>query len=683
MEKHYFNRELSWLAFNRRVLEESTDQRIPLLERLKFLSIFASNLDEFYMVRVGSLFAQSLLDNMTTDNKTHLTPSEQIQAINEEVKNLYHQRDVAYTNIMDALSVLDLNHIKTKDMNKTYKKDVKDYFKSHISPQLSPQIIDAKHPFPHLENKALYIALHLYSDKGEKFGIIPVPKDIQRVYILPDGKSFLLTEDILLLYSHLIFKTYKVHNKAVIRLTRNADIDITDDFYDEDTDYRAFMQNIVKARGRLHPVRFEISCSEDSSILDYFSAKLNLKKNQCFKINSPLDLNFARILETICKPEIKRSLLYPPIRPQWSVHFPHRNIISHVIKEDYMLSLPYESFRPLLELIREAAEDESVVSIKITLYRVASQSQIVQHLCTAAENGKDVTVAMELRARFDEENNILWSNLMEESGCKIIYGIEKVKVHSKILLITRKSQDNFDYITHISTGNYNELSARQYTDIGIITGNREIGTDALAFFNNLAISNLEGEYTHLLVSPSSLKSGIIDLIEEEAEKALNGETARIIAKMNNLTDKEVIDSFIKAAKAGVKISLIIRGICCLRPCSEDQKDSIEIISIVGRYLEHSRIYCFGERLNARIYISSADMMTRNTEKRVEIAAPVLNRDISVRIYDMLDIMLRDNVKARVLMPDGTYQYKHTEAEPVDSQMYFFEESYLNNNYNPD
>jgi polyphosphate kinase len=683
MEKHYFNRELSWLAFNKRVLEESTDERIPLLERLKFLSIFASNLDEFYMVRVGSLFAQSLIDNMTTDNKTHLTPSEQIQAINEEVKSLYHQRDMSYANIMKALSVLDLNHIKATDMNKNNKKDLKDYFKNHIFPQLSPQIIDAKHPFPRLDNKALYIALHLYSDKGEKFGIIPVPKDIQRVYILPDGISFMLTEDILFYYSHLIFKTYKVHNKAVIRLTRNADIDITDDFYDDNTDYRLFMQNIVKTRGRLHPVRFEISSCEDSSILDYFSAKLSLKKNQCFKLSSPLDLSFARMLETICKPEVKRSLLYPPVRPQWPIHFPHRNIISHVLQEDYMLSLPYESFRPLLELIREAAEDDSVVSIKITLYRVASQSQIVQHLCTAAENGKDVTVAMELRARFDEENNILWSNLMEESGCKIIYGIEKVKVHSKILLITRKSQESFDYITHISTGNYNELSARQYTDIGIITGNREIGTDASAFFNNLAISNLEGEYTHLFVSPSGLKSGIIDLIEDEAEKALNGETGRIIAKMNNLTDKEVIDALIKAAKAGVKISLIIRGICCLRPCTEDQTDSIEVISIVGRYLEHSRIYCFGERLNARIYLSSADMMTRNTEKRVEIAAPILNRDISIRIYDMLAVMLRDNVKARVLMPGGSYRYKHREEEPIDSQMYFFEESYLNNSYNPD
>jgi polyphosphate kinase len=683
MEKHYFNRELSWLAFNKRVLEESTDERIPLLERLKFLSIFASNLDEFYMVRVGSLFAQSLIDNMTTDNKTHLTPSEQIQAINEEVKSLYHQRDMSYANIMKALSVLDLNHIKATDMNKNNKKDLKDYFKNHIFPQLSPQIIDAKHPFPRLDNKALYIALHLYSDKGEKFGIIPVPKDIQRVYILPDGISFMLTEDILFYYSHLIFKTYKVHNKAVIRLTRNADIDITDDFYDDNTDYRLFMQNIVKTRGRLHPVRFEISSCEDSSILDYFSAKLSLKKNQCFKLSSPLDLSFARMLETICKPEVKRSLLYPPVRPQWPIHFPHRNIISHVLQEDYMLSLPYESFRPLLELIREAAEDDSVVSIKITLYRVASQSQIVQHLCTAAENGKDVTVAMELRARFDEENNILWSNLMEESGCKIIYGIEKVKVHSKILLITRKSQESFDYITHMSTGNYNELSARQYTDIGIITGNREIGTDASAFFNNLAISNLEGEYTHLFVSPSGLKSGIIDLIEDEAEKALNGETGRIIAKMNNLTDKEVIDALIKAAKAGVKISLIIRGICCLRPCTEDQTDSIEVISIVGRYLEHSRIYCFSDRLNARIYISSADMMTRNTEKRVEIAAPILNRDISIRIYDMLAVMLRDNVKARVLMPDGSYRYKHTAEEPIDSQMYFFEESYLNNSYNPD
>ncbi len=682
MEKQYFNRELSWLAFNSRVLEESTDPRIPLLERLKFLSIFASNLDEFYMVRVGSLYSLSLADNTATDNKTNMTPSEQLHAINEEVKNLYPQRDKSYTDIMEGLSALDLHHIKCKDLDKINKKDIKNYFKSHIFPQLSPQIIDARHPFPHIENKALYVALHLRSEKGDKFGVIPIPKELQRIYMVSDGKSFLLAEDILLLFSHLIFESYKVQNKAVIRVTRNADIEIKDDFYDDDIDYRVFMQNIIKTRGRLHPVRFEISSFEDSSILEYFSHKLGLKKSQCFKLKSPLDLSYVRILENACDPKAKKTLLYPPVRPLWPVRFPHHNILNHILIEDFLLSLPYESFRPLLELIREAAEDEDVVSIKIALYRVASQSQIVQHLCTAAENGKDVTVVMELSARFDEQNNILWSSLMEESGCKIIYGIEKVKVHSKILLITRRGRESFDYITHIGTGNYNEITARLYTDLGIITGNREIGADAAAFFNNLAISNLEGDYTHLLASPASLKRGIIDLIEEETEKALNGEAARIIAKMNNLTDKDIIDSLLKAAKAGVKISLIIRGICCLMPYTADTAANIEVISIVGRFLEHSRIYSFGDRQKARIYISSADMMTRNTEKRVEIAVPVLSREISLCIIDMLEIMLKDNVKARVLQPDGSYIYKNNGENPFDSQMYFFEESYRNNNFSP-
>lgn len=678
MEKQYFNRELSWLAFNKRVLEESTDLRIPLLERLKFLAIFASNLDEFYMVRVGSLYSQSLIDNAKTDNKTNLTPTEQIHAINEEVKNLYHLRDKSYSDIMEGLSGLGFNHISGKDLDKNSKKEIKNYFKIHIFPQLSPQIIDAKHPFPHIENKALYIALHLSSEKGDKFGIIPIPQKLQRLYMLSDEKNFLLAEDIILLFSHLIFDSYKVHNKAVIRVTRNADIDFTDDFYDDNMDYRIFMQDLIKNRGRLHPVRFEISSCEDNSLLEYFSTRLNLKKSHCFKLKSPLDLSYVRMFENLCDSETKKTLLYPPVRPLWPAGFPHHNIINHILMQDYMLSLPYESFRPLLELIREASEDEDVVSIKITLYRVASQSQIVQYLCTAAENGKDVTVALELRARFDEQNNIFWSSLMEESGCKIIYGIEQFKVHSKILLITRKSPESFDYITHIATGNYNEITARLYTDIGILTGSREIGTDAAAFFNNLAISNLDGEYTHLLVSPSGLKSGISGLIEEETQKALRGEPARIIAKMNNLTDKDIIDSLMNASKAGVKIELIVRGICCLKPCVKERTDPIQVTSIVGRFLEHSRIYCFGERENARIYISSADMMTRNTEKRVEIALPVLSKDLVLRIYDMLTVMLNDNVKARVLKPDGSYAFQCDDKTPLDSQMYFVEEAYQNN-----
>lgn len=678
MDKPYFNRELSWLAFNKRVLEESADSCIPLLERLKFLAIFASNLDEFYMVRVGSLYCQSLNNNAKTDSKTNMTPTAQIQAINEVVKSLYHIRDKSYSNIMEGLMSQGFNHIKVNDLDKNSRKEVKNYFKKHIFPQLSPQIIDAKHPFPYFENKALYVALHLNSEKGDKFGVIPIPAQLKRLYLLPDEKSFLLAEDIILLHSHLIFESYKVYNKAIIRVTRNTDLDIADDVYDDSTDYRVFMHDMLKSRGKLHPVRFEFSSSEEgASLLDYFSNKLSLKKYQCFKLKSPLDLSFVRMLENVCDQDVKRNLLYPPARPLWPSRFPHHNIISSVLREDYMLSLPYESFRPLLELIREASEDEAVVSIKITLYRVASQSQIVQYLCTAAENGKDVTVALELRARFDEENNIYWSSLMEESGCKIIYGIEKVKVHSKILLITRKSQDSFDYITHIGTGNYNELTARFYTDLSIFTGNREIGRDAAAFFNNLAIANLVGEYTHLLVSPHSLKSGLLDLIEGETEKALNGEPALIIAKMNSLTDLDVIDSLTKAAKVGVQVTLIVRGVCCLIPMGENKTNPIRVISIVGRFLEHSRIYCFGSRENPVIYISSADMMTRNTEKRVEIAVPILSNSISQRIYDMLMVMLKDNVKARVLKPDGTYEYNTNDEEPFDSQIFFLEEAYQN------
>jgi polyphosphate kinase 1 len=676
MDSRYINRELSWLKFNERVLEEASDQKTPLFERLRFVSIFTSNLDEFYMVRVGSLQDQTLLGKEAVDNKTGMTAAEQIIAVNTAVRALYPEKDRAYFDIMAAFSQGGAPyHTSIKDLDGGYKRIVKDYFEREIAPILSPQIIDAKHPFPHLENKMTYVAVSLKSKTGSLYGIIPRPAGTDRLFFVPGINAFLLLEDIILRYADLLFGIYKVESKTVFRVTRSADIEVSEGLLDEDTDFRSLMSEIIKKRSRLGPVRFETNDASDGELIGFFLSKLGLDQSQCFVCASPLEMGFVSKLEDSLEPKLHEKLVYTPARPQWPADLEHGHIIEQVLERDLLLSYPYESMRPFIDLVREAAEDKNVLSIKITLYRIGLQSQIVQSLCAAAENGKDVTVMIELRARFDEQNNINWSNLMEEAGCHIIYGVEEFKVHSKIMLITRRAERHLQYITHIGTGNYNESTARIYADLNLLTADKSIGEDAVEFFQNLTIANTAGVYHRLLVSPTGLKKGIIDLIRREAQKAKEGRSARIIAKMNSLTDKDVIDEMITASQAGVKISLIIRGICCLRPGVPGQTENIECRSIVGRFLEHARIYCFGDGEEMKLYISSADMMTRNTTRRVEIAAPILNKRLAADIRAMLEVMLKDNVKARTVGPDGIYHAVEPggrPAEEIDSQMYFYD-----------
>lgn len=673
MSALYINRELSWLKFNERVLEEAGDSSVPLFERLRFLSIFASNLDEFYMVRVGSLLDQSLLGDDRSDTKTGMTPKEQIDAVNLAVQLLYPQKDTAYRLIMRDIGCF--THAAFKDLDGGEKRVARAYFETEMLPLLSPQIVDAHHPFPHLENKTLYVGVRLKSKTGKLFGAIQLPRETPRVYFIPDSNKFLLAEDILLRFAELVFGIYEVEAKAIFRVTRNADIDVQEGMFDEDADYRSYMQEILKKRNKLSPVRLETNHREDAELLAFFLAHLDLTPAQCFVSSSPLDFSFLSTLEEHIEPDKRAALLFSSLRPQWPAGVAHAGLLDQVAAGDLLLSYPFESMRPFVELLREAAEDSRVLSIKMTLYRLGRQSQIVQNLCAAAENGKDVTVVIELRARFDEQNNINWSRLLEDAGCKVIYGIDEYKVHAKILLITRRQGHALQYITNIATGNYNESTARLYTDLSLLTANPEMGEDAVALFHNLSIDNLQGEYRHLLVSPSTLKKGVLALMDAEIVKAQNGLPARIIAKMNSLTDKDIIDRLILASKSGVQIDLIMRGICCLCPGVPGETDHIRVRSIVGRFLEHSRIYSFGEGSEARIYISSADWMTRNTERRVEIAAPVLDARLAGRINAMLTVLLRDNVKARELQPDGTYARVQREGEDLNSQMYFYRQAY--------
>ncbi|MFT8888698.1 MAG: polyphosphate kinase 1 [Ethanoligenens sp.] len=673
MSALYINRELSWLKFNERVLEEACDTSVPLYERLRFLSIFSSNLDEFYMVRVGSLLDQSLLGGNTADTKTGMLPKEQIAAINAAVQQLYPRRDAAYTEILRNIGVF--SHVSYKSLDGGEKRMTRAYFESEVLPLLSPQIIDARHPFPHLENKVIYIGVRLKCKTGKLFGIVPITREIDRVYFIPESNKFMLVEDILLRFVDEVFGVYEVEAKGVFRVTRNADIDVQEGMFDEDIDYRNYMQEIIKKRGKLSPVRLETDHAGDAELLGFFLSKLRLNRNQCFVTTSPLDFSFVGVLEKQIGAEQRAELIFSPLRPQWPAGVVRSDLIGQVLQRDILLSYPFESMRPLVELIREAAEDSKVVSIKMTLYRIGHQSQIVQNLCAAAENGKDVTVLIELRARFDEQNNINWSRLLEDAGCKVIYGIEDFKVHAKVVLITRKQGHGLEYITNIATGNYNESTARFYVDLSLMTANPEIGEDAMAFFHNVSINNLNGVYQHLLVAPFSLKQGILSLMDAEIAKAQNGAPGRIIAKMNSITDKEIIDKMIEASEAGVNVDLIVRGICCLCPGVPGKTDHIRVRSIVGRFLEHSRIYIFGEGSEAKVYLSSADWMTRNTERRVEVAIPVLDSRLAGRIMGIVDILLRDNVKARELQPDGSYVRVSREGEDLNSQMYFYRQAY--------
>ena len=674
----YMNRELSWLKFNERVLEEAENPENPLCERLTFASIYQSNLDEFYMVRVGSLVDQMLLAKDIRENKTNMTPEEQLDAILARTKKLNRKRDVVYEEIMENLEQYGVHMLNFHKIEKEDRNYLERYFEAEVAPVISPSIVGKRQPFPFLRNKEIYAVVVLETKKGkEKLGIIPCSSTgILRLIPVP-GKTgtYMLSEELILHFVSKIFKGYHIKAKSLLRITRNADID-ADALYDEDLDYREFMVELIKARKKLAPIRLELSREMGGDVVETLCEYLEVDKNYVFRGDIPLDLSFVfQIQDGLRK---RTELFYEKRIPQKSPLFnSHEPILDQIAKKDRFLSYPYESIKPFLTMLHEAANDEDVVSIKMTLYRVAKQSKVVEALIEAAENGKEVFVLVELKARFDEENNIGWSRLLEDAGCHVIYGLDGYKVHSKLCQIMKKKDGNVEYYTQIGTGNYNEKTARLYTDLSLMTADPKIGTEAARVFQALAMGETVEDMEHLLVAPRCLQNKVLAMIDEEIEHAKAGEQAYIGLKMNSLTDKRIMSKLVEASCAGVHIDMVIRGICCLIPGVKGQTENIHIISIVGRFLEHSRIYIFGTQERARIYISSADFMTRNTLRRVEVAAPIEDPDIRMQIQEMFVTMLSDNRKARIMNNKGNYKIEPSDNAPLNSQEVFLQQAYDN------
>ena len=676
MSNVYMNRELSWLKFNERVLEEAENPEVPLCERMTFVSIYQSNLDEFFRVRVGSLQDQMLISTEIRENKTKMTSAEQIRAIIKEVKKLNQRKDKAYEKLMKKIEEYGITLINHASAKSEEKKFLEKYFMKEIMPLSSPTIVGKRQPFPFLKNGEIYAVVVLETrNKKERIGIIPCSNNmLTRMVELPGGKGrYMLIEDLILHYIGKVFKGYKVKGKSLLKVVRNADID-ADAAYDEDLDYREFMEDLMKQRKKLSPVRIDLSREMDETVVDALCRYLDVTPDRVFRSEAPLDVSFVFQLQDLLRRNTE--LFYEKRVPQKSPEFKDgQSILQQITEEDKLLSYPYDSIRPFLKMLTEAAEDDSVISIKMTLYRLAKQSKVIEALCEAAENGKEVVVLVELRARFDEENNIRWSRMLEEAGCQIIYGLEHYKVHSKLCLITRRGENGIQYITQIGTGNYNEKTARLYTDFSLMTANEQIGMDAARVFQALAKGEVVEDMEHLLVAPKCLQSKVIEKIEEQIQKQKNGETAYIGLKMNSLTDKRIIDKLIDASKAGVKIDMIVRGICCLIPGVEGETENIHVISVVGRFLEHSRIYIFGNGEEAQYYIGSADFMTRNTVKRVEVAAPVYSERLKKRLQDLFDLMLSDNKKARKEDAKGAYSVVECKGQPINSQELLYQEAY--------
>lgn len=676
MSNVYMNRELSWLKFNERVLEEAENPEVPLCERMTFVSIYQSNLDEFFRVRVGSLQDQMLISTEIRENKTKMTSAEQIRAIIKEVKKLNQRKDKAYEKLMKKIEEYGITLINHASAKSEEKKFLEKYFMKEIMPLSSPTIVGKRQPFPFLKNGEIYAVVVLETrNKKERIGIIPCSNNmLTRMVELPGGKGrYMLIEDLILHYIGKVFKGYKVKGKSLLKVVRNADID-ADAAYDEDLDYREFMEDLMKQRKKLSPVRIDLSREMDETVVDALCRYLDVTPDRVFRSEAPLDVSFVFQLQDLLRRNTE--LFYEKRVPQKSPEFKDgQSILQQITQEDKLLSYPYDSIRPFLKMLTEAAEDDSVISIKMTLYRLAKQSKVIEALCEAAENGKEVVVLVELRARFDEENNIRWSRMLEEAGCQIIYGLEHYKVHSKLCLITRRGENGIQYITQIGTGNYNEKTARLYTDLSLMTANEQIGMDAARVFQALAKGEVVEDMEHLLVAPKCLQSKVIEKIEEQIQKQKNGETAYIGLKMNSLTDKRIIDKLIDASKAGVKIDMIVRGICCLISGVEGETENIHVISVVGRFLEHSRIYIFGNGEEAQYYIGSADFMTRNTVKRVEVAAPVYSERLKKRLQDLFDLMLSDNKKARKEDAKGAYSVVECKGQPINSQELLYQEAY--------
>lgn len=672
----YVNREYSWLLFNKRVLDQSVDLTNPLLERCKFLSIFTSNLDEFFMVRVGSLYNESISEPQATENKTRLTSVKQLDGIADVVQKLYEMRAVCYSALRKDLGKNGLRILRAEDLTPRQTEECRQIFLRHVLPLLSLMVLDAKHPLMQFENKRSYMICQLEKDGRRMIGVISVNPSLDRLYRLSGEKKVRLIplEELVRMFGKLAFTGYTVNEQMLMRVTRNADFDTHIDDSDVERDFSEIMKKKVESRAKLNVVRLEVDNAE-SKLKEFVLKLLNLNPKFCFCDERFFDYKFLFSLGNYFSAEQSAPLKYAPFKGAVSDELSMApSLIDTVFRHDVFLSYPYDAMTPVVDLLEECAKDKRVSSIMITIYRLAHHSRIAELLCRASENGKQVVVVIELCARFDEENNMYFASKLQEAGCTIIYGMDNYKVHSKIISVVLKEGEQLRYITHLGTGNYNESTSRQYTDLNIITADRKIGEDAVAFFRNVSICNTDFEYERLLVAPKTLKSGLIGYMDREIEKAKRGEEGYILAKMNSLTDKEIIDKFAEASAAGVKIELVIRGICCLLPGVPEKTENIRVVSIVGRFLEHSRVYSFGRGDDRVTYISSADLMTRNTDKRVEIAAPVLDSRIADRIVGILQTMLADNVKARKLCPDGEYRKVETLGEPLDAQAYFLNEA---------
>ena len=672
----YTNRELSWLQFNERVLNEAGNPRVPLAERLTFASIFQSNLDEFFMVRVGTLMMQMHSKEIIRENKTGMSSEEQVQAILRQVGILEKKKAQIYEQLMGELEPQGIRLINFNKLSNEEGKVLEEYFDRHIAPFLSPMIIGKQHPFPFLANKQLYAIVLLTTKSGKnKTGIVPCTNSVfKRLIEIPTRPgTFMLSEELILHFVSKLYPKYIIREKAIMRVTRSADID-AGDVYDEDLDYRDMMEHLIKQRTRLNPVRVELSRKINDQAKTELAKFLEISLNHIIDVETPLDLSFVFLLQEYLRD--KTELFYQKRSPQLSPALNMKeSILEQVARKDVLLSYPFESMKPFLKMLQEAAEDETVVSIKMTLYRVAERSKIIDALAEAAENGKEVIVLIELRARFDEANNIELSRRLEEAGCRIIYGLGDYKVHSKLCLITCNTPEGISYITQIGTGNYNEKTSRLYTDLSLITANQAIGTEAAAVFAALLKGETVDETKELLVAPNCLQNKIAAFIDEEIEKVKRGENGYIGIKINSLTDKVLVDKLIEASQAGVQIELIVRGICCLKPGIQNETENITVISVVGRFLEHSRIYRFGKGADEKVYIASADFMTRNTVRRVEVAVPIYDEAIRKRICHIFDTIMLDDEKGKVQNAQGIYEDRNLGEKKLDSQEYFYEESY--------
>ncbi len=670
------NREISWLRFNERVLEEAEDTSVPLLERLKFVSIFTTNLDEFFMVRVGSLFDISVLAPEQIDNKTGLNAAGQLELVYNFVPKLIKKRDKIFKSLQKELNSQGISDLTANDLSEDERNYIELHFKTQILPVLSPQIVDTRHPFPNLIAKQLYISTYL-QDSNQKFmlGIVRIPESMPPFIQMPSNPCrYMRIETLVSMFLDQMYGEFKPLESCVMCVTRNADISFDNEKFEDisSVEYLDNLMKLLKQRSRLGIVRLEISGEVSDAHLKLLINRVGVTKNQVYFSNTPLRMQYTFALTSALPDDISAPLQFYPHTPKQPEDLPTTGLINAVKQRDKLLFFPFESVDPFLKLLSEAASHPEVISIKITIYRLASSSKIAHILSRAAENGKEVTVLMELRARFDEANNISWSRLLEESGCNVSYGIEEFKCHSKLCLITMKNGEGFNYITQVGTGNYNEKTNKMYTDLTYITSRKDIGEDATLFFQNMMIANLHGTYNKLLVAPDGIKSKLISLIEREAEK---GENGYICIKANSLTEREVIDKLAFASSQGVEIQLILRGICCLLPGITGKTENIKVTSIVGRFLEHSRIYCFGKGDDVELYISSADLMTRNLLRRVEVACPIYDVNLRNKLLWALSSQLSDNTKASVILPDGTYKRKRNNLVTANSQEYFMENSF--------